>query len=195
MGRGLTSWLKDKDQDVWYDTANHLNWDNSLHTLKWIVTRPECDKANVANIFWAADPAFFACKIAAGEGVPAWSESWPLVETILQKWRSGFYQQSELAWPDDSGRASLHHYQKAVSQVAGADKALDIPPELFGPFAGRLPHVPPELTPYENAELWDMLSRQGTWCGHRPGSDEWKAAREKPAQAASKPGFWSRLFR
>ena len=195
MSRTLTSWLKDKDQDVWFATINHLNWDNSLRTLKWIVSRPECDKANVAHIFWAADPAFFACRIVTGEGVPAWSEGWPLVETILQNWRRGLYQHSELAWPDESGRASIHHYQNSVSRVPGADNILDIPAGLFGPFAGRLPCAPPEFTPQENVELWDMLYRQGTWAGPRPGSEQWMSEREKAAQAASKKGFWDRLFR
>ena len=190
----LTTWLKDKDPDVWFVITDYLNWDNSHRVLKWIVKQPKCDKANVAKIFWAADPGFFAREIATGGSVPSWSESWPLVEAILANWRSGFYQRSELAWPDESGSASISHYRRSVAGTAGADRALDIPADIFGPFPGREPRVPPELTPQENAELWDMLKRQGTYVGSRPGSDEWKAEREKAAAARTRPGLVARVF-
>lgn len=195
MARSLSGWVKNQDPDVWFVTLDHLNWDNSVPLLKWIVRQPQCDKALAARIFWLADPAFFACRIASGEGVPSWSESWPLIETILQNWRRGFYQRSELAWPDDEGLASIASYSRNVAEVPGADRALDIPPDMFGPFRGRKPSVPPEMTPQENAELWDMFKRQGSWVGPRPGSDQWQAEREKAARAAAKPGFWGRLFR
>ena len=142
------------------------------------------------------DPAFHACKIASGERVPAWcKDSWTLVETILKNWRRGFYQRAELAWPNEDGRASISNFKRSVAGTPGADTALDIPPDLFGPLPGRQPRVPPELTPQENADLWDMLHRQGTWAGPRPGSDEWKAEREKAASAAKETGFWNKLFR
>ena len=191
----LTTWLKDKDPDVWFVITDYLNWDNSKHVVKWIVKQPQCDKANVAKIFWGASPSFHACEIASGKGVPGWAtESWSLIEIILDNWRRGFYQRAELAWPDDSGQASIGYYLREVAAVPGAQSALDIPPDLFGPFPGRQPHIPPELTPQENAELWDMLKRQGTFAGSRPGSDQWKAEREKTAAAQNPPGLVTRLF-
>ena len=194
MGQTLASWLKDKDPDVWFVITDYLNWDNSQRVVKWIVKQPQCDKANAAKVFWAATPGFFACEIASGKGVPGWAgESWSIIEIILANWRSGFYQRAELAGPDESGSASIDYYRRSVAAVAGADRALDIPPDLFGPFPGRAPRVPPELTPQENAELWDMLKRQGTFAGPRPGSDQWKAEREKAA-AARPPGLAARLF-
>ena len=117
-----------------------------------------------------------------------------LVETILKNWRRGFYQRAELAWPNEDGRASISNFKRSVAGTPGADTALDIPPDLFGPLPGRQPRVPPELTPQENADLWDMLHRQGTWAGPRPGSDEWKAERETAPSAATETGFWARLF-
>ena len=194
MGQSLRTWLKDKSPDVWFETINHLNWDNSVPFLKWMVSQPTCDKAIAAKIFWLADPAFFACQIASGKGVPSWSESWPLIETILGKWRSGFYERAELEWPDEESRVSISHYWRRVGETAGADKALDIPPELFGALPGRQPRVPPDMTPQENAELWDMLKRQGTFAGPRPGSDQWKAERERAAEVRRPPAFLPRLF-
>jgi hypothetical protein len=194
MARTLSGWLKEQDPDVWYVTTDYLNWDNSGRILKWIVSQPQCDKANAAKIFWLADPSFYAAQIAKGAGVPAWSESWPLVETILNNWRQGFYQRSELAWPDDEGRACINTYRDVVASMPGADKAIDIPADLFGPIPGREPKVPPELTPQENAELWDMLDKQGSRIGPRPDSDQWKAERAKAAQTGQKRGFWGRLF-
>ena len=194
MGRTVRGWLKEQDPDVWHATIDHLNWDNSVPTVKWIVSQPQCDKATAAKVFWLADPAFFACHIASGQGVPSWSESWPLIETILEKWRSGFYKRAELAWPDADGRASLNHFARRVAETAGAEQALDIPRDLFGPLPGRQPRVPPELTPQENAELWDMLKRQGTFAGPRPGSDQWQAERQKAAATQNQPGLVARLF-
>jgi Domain of unknown function (DUF4274) len=190
----LTTWLKDKDPDVWFVITDYLNWDNSHRVLKWIVKQPQCDKANAAKIFWLADPAFFAREIATGGNGRSWSESWPLVETILTNWRSGFYQRSELVWPDEGGRASISHYLRSVAGTAGADRAIDIPRDLFGPLPGRQPRVPADLMPQENAELWDMLKRQGTFAGSRPGSDEWTAEREKAAAARNPPRLVTRLF-
>ena len=191
----LTTWLKDKDPDVWFVITDYLNWDNSHRVLKWVVKQPQCDKANVAKIFWAADPGFYACEIASGKGVPGWAtEGWTLIEIILDNWRRGTYQRAELAWPDDDGGASIDYYRRKVAAVPGAEAALDIPADLFGPLPGRQPRIPPEFTPQENAELWDMLKRQGTFAGSRPGSDEWKAERAKAPAAGNDSGFLRRLF-
>jgi len=189
----LTTWLKDKDPDVWFVITDYLNWDNSHRVLKWIVKQPKCDKANAAKIFWNASPGFQACEIAS-KGKPWAGEGWSLIEIILENSRSGFYQRAELAWPDEEGRASINYYLRSVAETPGADTALDIPPDLFGPLPGRAPRVPPELMPQENAELWDMLKRQGTFAGPRPGSDQWQAEREKAASAAKSTGFWSTLL-
>lgn len=191
----LTSWLKDKDPDVWFVITDYINWDNRRSVIKWIVQQPQCDKANAAKIFWAADPGFIAQKMASGEGVAAWAlDDWAPGEIVLKNWRRGFYQRAELAWPDESGSASVSHYRRSVAGTPGADKALDIPPDLFGPFPGRRPRVPAELMPEENAELWDMLKRQGTFAGPRPGSDQWTTEREKAASAVQSSGFWSSLL-
>jgi hypothetical protein len=189
----LRTWLKDKDPDVWHVISDYLNWDNSQDLVKWIVKRPQCDKATVAKVFWSAGPSFHACQIASGEPDPA-VESWSLVKTILDNWRRGFYQRAELAWPAEGEGASINSYWRSVAEVPGADRALDIPPDLFGPFPGRAPRVPPELMPQENAELWDMLKRQGTFAGPRPGSDRWHAERAKAAAERKPSGFWSSLL-
>lgn len=191
----LRTWLKDKDPDVWFVVSDYLNWDNSRPLIQWIVSQPQCDKANVAKIFWGAEPGVFACQIAEGNGPPEWAaDSWKLIETILGNWRKGFYTRAELAWPNDDGSASINHYHRAVAGTPGADNAIDIPPDLFGPLPGRAPRVPVELMPQDNAQLWDMLKRQGTFAGPRPGSDEWQAEREKAAAARSQPGLAARLF-
>jgi hypothetical protein len=181
--RAMISWLKDKDPDVWFAITPMLNWDNAVPVLKWIVSQPHCDRANAAMIFWFAGPGFHAVELAKGEQ-PQF-ESWTLIETILRNWKAGLYQRSELAWPDKDGQASLASYERDVSGTPGARQALDIPPDLFGPFRGRRPKVPTSLMPEENQELWDLLNRLGCQARFRPGSELWLAQREgrwKPYQ-------------
>jgi len=194
MGKTLSTWLKQQDPDIWFATTRYLNWDNSFRTLKWIVSQPQCDKANAAEIFWSAGPAYRACQLAKGQQLRP-DEGGELIELVLGNWRRGFYQRSELAWPSDGNSASIAYFRRETAAVPGAASALDIPPEMFGRFNGRAPNVPPECTPQENVELWDMLYRQGTWAGPRPGSDEWIAERAKAKSQPKSTGFWNRIFR
>jgi len=111
MGKTLTTWLKQQDPDIWFATTRYLNWDNSFRTLKWIVSQPQCDKANAAKIFWASGPAYRACEIAKGLKMRP-TEGNEIVELILSNWSRGLYQRSELAWPDEDGVASINYYRR-----------------------------------------------------------------------------------
>jgi hypothetical protein len=185
--RAMIGWLADKDPDVWFATTPLLNWDNAVPVLKWIVSQPQCDKANAAAIFWSADPGYYAGRLAAGEKPSG--DGWSLIQTIIKNWNSGFYVRSGLQWPDADGRAAMSSYERGIAAHPDARQALDIPVGLFGPLGGRAPSIPPELTPAENPELWDLLDRLGTRAGFRPGSDLWRAQRDgswKPPGAATR---------
>ena len=172
----MIRWLADKDPDVWFAVTPLLNWDNAVPVLEWLVAQPQCDKANVASIFWAAGPAFFAQQLA--EGKPTNFESWGLIEAILRNWENDFYTRAELAWPDEDGKTMIGHYEQRMRAQPSGGSALPIPRGLFGPIKGRKPCVPTELMPGENVELWDLLDRLGTQAGFRPGSESWVAYRE-----------------
>lgn len=190
----MIHWLKGQDPDVWYAITPLLNWDNAMAVLEWIVSQPQCDKANAAAIFWGAGPAFFAERIAQGE--PANYEGWGLIERIIRNWNNGFYTRSELAWPDQDGQTIMANYERRMREMPAARAALPIPPGLFGPIKGRQPRVPKELMPSENAKLWDLLDKLGTQVGFRPGSENWIAQREgrlKPYEQP-KPSLMLRLF-
>jgi hypothetical protein len=190
----MIHWLKDKDPEVWFAITPMLNWDNAMAVLEWIVSQPQCDKANAAAIFWGAGPAFHARRLAHGD--PTIYESWGLIELILRNWNAEFYTRSEFAWPDEDGKNQIAHYEQQMREQPAAREALPIPSGLLGPIKGREPRVPKELMPSENVKLWDLLDRLGTQAGFRPGSELWIAQREgrwKPYEPP-KPSLALRLF-
>ncbi len=180
----LIRWLADKSPDVWFATTRRLNWDNAIPVLQWIVSQPNCDKANAAMIFWLSEPAYYGERLARGE-VPR-GDGWSLVNAILTNWRSGFYQRAELAWPDRHEGADIAHFLGRLEAVPGAREALQVPPGLLGKLPGREPQVATAHDPEENPELWDLLYGLGTWAGNRPMSEAWQAERKAKAQLAAK---------
>jgi hypothetical protein len=54
--QAMIDWLAERDSDVWFEVAPHLNWDSSFRVLDWIISHPRSDKAAAAFVFWAADP-------------------------------------------------------------------------------------------------------------------------------------------
>lgn len=167
--RAMIRWLADKGPDVWFAVTPLLTSDNADPVLQWIASQPQTDKANAAMIFWMASPGAHARQFAEGKAPRA--EGAALIKTILHRWQNGLYPRSELAWPDADGRAAIADYEREVAATPGAREALAIPKDLFGPFAGHAPQVPPALTPANNPQLWELLSRLGAQVGPRPGGE------------------------
>jgi hypothetical protein len=182
--RSMIKWLSGKDPDVWFASTSRLNWDDAFPVLQWIISQPDCDKANAAMIFWLSEPNYQARLLVQGQQ-PS-SEAWQLVDTVLRNWRAGFYRRSELSWPDGTDMPKIDHFVNQLNAVPGGAQALGVPEELLRPFAGRAPRLAPSDLPEENAEVWDLFYRLGTWCGNRPGSEAWLADRDPQVQHAKK---------
>jgi hypothetical protein len=180
----MIHWLADKNPDVWFAATQRLNWDNAIPVLEWIVSQPNCDKANAAMIFWLADPVYDSEQLV--KGAQPDTETWPLVQTILRNWRTGFYHRRELAWPNGTDMPEIDHYLQRLAAVPGGQTALDLPADLMRPLSGRASRLAPADQPEENPEVWDLFWGLGTWCGPRPHGKEWLAARDDQAMADKK---------
>jgi Domain of unknown function (DUF4274) len=163
--------LTDKDPDVWSEVSRHLNWDNSERVLDWIVSQPQCDKANAAFIFWGANPLWHLPRV----GTPEHRDygGFTLIEKILKNWKAGFYRRAELAWAEDN-RAK---YERVLAGIWGKRDPLVIPPELLAPWKGRKPKVPKALRAENNEVLNRLFYNLGTAITTRHQAKQWRKAR------------------
>lgn len=166
--QAMIDWLSDKGPDVWFEVTQHLNWDSAERVLDWIVSQPDCDRANAAYIFWGTDPLYYIRTLATGAARE--DGDLKLARKIIRQWNDGFYKRAELSSSDDH-RAS---YLKTVDDLPDRRDRLGVPQSLLGPLPGRDTQVPDYLRAEHNAELWDLLDALGTHVGFRPGGDEWK---------------------
>jgi hypothetical protein len=155
--QAMIDWLADKDPDVWFEVTSHLNWDSSFRVLDWIVSRPQCDKANAAMIFWGADPLYHLPRIGTSEHRR--SEGFELIQRVLKNWKAGFYTRAQLAWDQDHRAA----YARTLAGIWSKRDPLAIPPELLAPMKGRKPKVPATLRAENNEVLHKLLLGLGTW--------------------------------
>jgi hypothetical protein len=169
--QAMIDWLANKEPDVWFEVTQHLNWDNAFRVLDWIISQPQCDKANAAGIFWGADPLYH---LRRNDGADVHSESFHLLDKVLRNWEAGFYTRAELAW-DENWR---ERYRAAVATRPGRDDPFAIPDDLLDPLKGRAANVPEDLRAETNVVLYDLLHDLGTDAGWRPGSREWREARD-----------------
>lgn len=154
--QAMIDWLADKDPDVWFEVSHHLNWDSSERVLDWIVSQPQCDKANAALIFWGANPLWYLPRI----GTPEHRDygGFTLIEKILKNWKAGFYTSAELAWNEDNQAK----YERVLAGIWGKRDPLAIPPELLAPWKGRKPKVPKALRAENNEVLNRLFYNLGT---------------------------------
>lgn len=176
----LTDWLRDKSEDVWFDSVDHINWDEGVPVLMWMVEQPQCTWPLAASIFWAAAPDFYATGMLEGEAFDEGiDKSYALILLILKNWRAGLYARGSVAFELPGGV-----YRALLARHPGRSDPLDVPDSLFVSFPGRMPRVPVALTPYADAHLWDLYYGVcSTWCGRRPGSAKWSPP-EQPYRTA-----------
>lgn len=153
--RAMIAWLDRQLPDVWHEVATHLNWDNAVPVLDWIVSQPRCDRATAALILWRANP-LYAMRLLA---TCTWrgEDSLHVVTKIVRNWKTGFYTRSELAWPEDH-RAD---YVTARRNYGGSDP-LAMPVDLLSPWKGRQPVIAESVRPENNSELYDLYAALGT---------------------------------
>jgi hypothetical protein len=176
--QAMIDWLGDKDPDGWFEVSHHLNWDSSERVLDWIVSQPQCDKANAAFIFWGANPLWYLPRI----GTPEHRDygGFALIEKILKNWKAGFYTRAELAWTEDN----RDKYQRVLAGIWGKRDPLAIPPALLAPWTGRKPKVPKALRAENNQVLNRLFYNLGTAITTRHEAKQWRKARLAEQRAA-----------
>ena len=192
--QAMIDWLSDKDPDVWFDVTTSLNWDNSERVLAWIVSQPQCDRANAALVFWGCDPEYYARNSA--DAKPS-SDGFRLLDMVLRNWKSGFYTRAQLGWSEDHQQA---RYRKAIASLPRGVDPLAIPGDLLGPIKGRAPNIPKHLSAHHNTELRKLLWDLGTDIGFAPDSPEQRRIDRRLQRAAILHfvgdilGFWGRTL-
>lgn len=91
------------DPDDWHRLALYGNWDG-VEDRVWrtIVLHPDCDQATALAIFWKASPEYYV-EFNDRTAVPAVNRSgYDLITLIRERWQSGAYVRSELAFDPDT---------------------------------------------------------------------------------------------
>lgn len=159
----MIAWLRDKPQDVWLEAAGALNWDDAVPVFEWMISRPECDRAVAACIFWLSSPDTAAASPAARQRWERDSGGGRVGAAVLRNWDKGLYRDSNLEFALD-GLAGII----SACRSQGA-RALDIPRAFHGPFHGRAPRIRRRDNPRYNSQVWDLYDALGTVVGTRPG--------------------------
>lgn len=163
----LIAWLADKSEDVWFDAAGHLDWDDGAWVKIWMVDQPKCTQQVAARMFWAADPTSSAEHLLNGGELNLNAEADMIVDRILKNWRKGLYRKGEIAfegWGPNSG------YQALLARYAPRPDPLNVPAGLFERFEGRMPVLDASETPVSNPWLWDLYVELGILYVDRPES-------------------------
>jgi hypothetical protein len=143
----LIDWLRNKSEDVWFDSAGHINWDDGVPVLMWMVDQPQCTQPLAASIFWAAAPDYYAAKMLEGQTFEEdVDESYALILRILKNWRAGLYARGNVAFEGPSG-----DYRALLARHPDRSDPLDVPEGLFASFPGRMSRRSAELAASANA--------------------------------------------
>jgi hypothetical protein len=161
----LVEWLADKDEDVWFDCVDHINWDDGIPVLLWMVSQPKCTQQLATRIFWMADPSHIAEQELEGQNPSFEPERTQIIQAVIQSSKNGLYRIGKVSF-----QAAGSDYRALLKRYAPQSDPLKIPEALFQSFDGRMPLVDPEYTPYADPALWDLHYGLGTACGERPGN-------------------------
>jgi hypothetical protein len=118
---------KYSDPNDWHRLALYANWDFvDVDVWQAIVVRPECDRATALAIFWKASPEYYLA-FNDRSSVPAVNLSdYDLINLIRERWQSGAYVRTELAFDPDTDAWPLdfpelrRRYGTRVDQVMPA---------------------------------------------------------------------------
>jgi hypothetical protein len=100
---GVDAQLEAMGPDGWHRIALYGNWDFiEPEVWRWIVTRPDCDRATALAIFWKAQPEYYL-QYSGAQAVPASErDAYSLLALIRDRWAAGSYTRGELAFDPDS---------------------------------------------------------------------------------------------
>ena len=128
--------LKKMGPDGWHRIALYGNWDFiEPEVWRWIVTRPDCDRATALAIFWQAQPDYYVAFTDRESVPPVNRDGFDLITLIRHRWLAGAYTRAELAF--DRNRDSAPVDMAALERRHGAGVARIIPASMRMSLPGR----------------------------------------------------------
>ena len=114
------AWLQENGPDEWHRWALGLNWDYGTELFEWIVAQPNCDRGTVLNIYYEAQPDFFARYTSVEEAI---AEDGPdvvaLMMRICEMWAKGAYPTYAYA-PSAAAVEAIGQGEEAMRALAAA---------------------------------------------------------------------------
>ena len=136
-GDDLIAWLEDKSiDDRRFISGTLFGGPHSLRVLKWVLTRPDCDKGTAAMLLWEFGMPHALIKDDKRPAVLR-EVQLELLELILSRWRSGLFADAIFEF-DPRENAKIYRRELKKKGLKGADP-LDLPEELWQPIKGRRP--------------------------------------------------------
>jgi hypothetical protein len=111
--------------DDWHRLALYGNWDGVEDNVwRTIVLHPDCDRATALAIFWKATPEYYL-EFSDRMSVPAVNRSaYDLINLIRERWQSGAYVRSELAFDPDTDAWPLDFHELRRLHGARVDQLM-----------------------------------------------------------------------
>ena len=133
----LIAWLEDKNSDDRnFISGTLFGGPHSLRVLKWVLTRPDCDKGTAAMLLWEFGMPYSLIK--GDTGPPLMREvQRELLEFIVGRWQSGLFADAIFAF-DPRENAKIYRRELKKMGLQGSDP-LNLPEELWQPIKGRRP--------------------------------------------------------
>jgi hypothetical protein len=122
--------------DDWHRLALYGNWDG-VEEIVWrtIVLHTDCDQATALAIFWKASPEYYV-EFKDRSSVPTVNLSgFDLTSLIRERWQSGAYVRSELAFDPDTDAWPLDFDDLRRRHGARVDQIM--PPTMRVRLEGR----------------------------------------------------------
>ena len=131
----LIAWLEDKNvDDRSFISGTLFGGPHSLSVLKWVLTRPDCDKGTAAMLLWEFGMPYSLINDDNRPPVMRQVQQ-ELVELILDRWRSGSFVEAIFAF-DPRENAKVYRRELKKKGLKGTDP-LHLPEEMWQPIKGR----------------------------------------------------------
>jgi len=144
----LIEYLKDAGVEVRHKVVCGWNWDAGPDIPIWIIRQADTDKATALRVYWSIEPGYHKQfdREQVLNDIPDWDTDkealiiFDLVEEIEEKYVSGFYQNSEIAfnpaWDTTYGEERAYDFT-AYARKQNVNAVRKIPDIMFEGLDGR----------------------------------------------------------